>query len=489
MNPLRRIVGRITEFFTTASDPWARTVNVGRAIRRSISAWSAALTPWRQTIDWGRPDYAFWQAAYYCRARGLELSGLFIKPLVNKVAAWTLGRSPRWKTDDPAGGEALEAWWGKYHADILRGWRAALKQGDSFVVVNSDLTVTIVAPDNVFPIVDDANYAAVVGYRVVQNIPHPDRAADRMVITDEYYADRRIHRVERNGAPTQVTTYPNLIKRLPIVHIANQPDDGEMYGHAEAEPLIEILQRYGETFEAAIEGNKRQGRPTPVFQFETIQDLDKFWETYGETETQTQPDGSTKTYESLAVDLNQIITVSGASFEFKAPGSFSSDTVALLGLMFYLILQHSEIPEFVFGNAIASSQASANTQMPVFIEYIKLRQGAMAAWLIELATIVLAYLSLTTPGVQAEIPALQWRELGGQDGQLTLDTLTWAFTEGLIDRKTALMLAPVEVEDIDAVLDAAAAESGAAAAQFPETQGGGQAMDQQLQDEINSLEI
>lgn len=95
----------------------------------------------------------------------------------------------------------------------------------------------------------------------------------------------------------------------------------------------------------------------------------------------------------------------------------------------------------------------------------------------------MGYLSLIEPGVTAdEEPALQWQKLT-QDGRLTLDTITWGYTEGLIDRRTALMLAPVEVEDIDAVLDKAEQER---QARMEEQQ---DQMDRQLADEIEALEI
>jgi hypothetical protein len=276
--------------------------------------------------------------------------------------------------------------------------------------------------------------------------------------------------------------YPNLIGRLPIIHIANQTDEGETFGHAEAEALIEVLHRYGEIFEAAIEGNKLQGRPTPVLQFENVADLDRFWALYGRSVHQTLPDGRTESYETLSVDLSQLLTVSGAEFDYKAPGNFTEDTERLLGLMFYLILEHTEIPEFIFGNAIASSKASAETQMPVFEKFIEERRGQVGEWLLELAQIVLGYLSLIEPGVTTEEPSLQWHKLT-QDGRLTLDTVTWGLTEGLLDRRTALMLAPVEVEDIQAVLDRADKER---QERMQEEQ---DQMDQQLRAEINALEI
>ena len=477
---IQRQFGRIFEFYTTATNVASRTIRTAyTSIRRSLFR--------APSHDWTRPDYAFWKRAVYGRARGLEMAGLFIKPIVSKIAAWTLGQAPRWSCESERSQEALDDWWADHHADVLRGWRAALKQGDAFAVINADMSITLVPPDLVDPIVSEDDYSEIVGWRVTQTIMHPERTSDRLTITDEYTAERRLHRVERNGRATEETEYPNLIGRLPIVHIANQVEDGATFGHPEAEALVELMHRYNEVLEAAIEGNVLQGRPTPVLAFQDTASLDKFWSDYGESDTTELPDGTTETVTRLGVDLQQLLTVAGATFDYKSPGSFSSDTTALLQLLYYLIIEHTELPEFVLGSAVASSKASTETQMPVFIRYIEMRRGEMARWLTEIAEVVLAYLSLMEPGVVAESPQIQWEELDQADGQLTLTTLQWALTEGLIDDRTALMLAPVRFEDIDALLEAAEAQREERAAQF---QGGQdeQASAFAFQSELDRLE-
>ena len=85
-----------------------------------------------------------------------------------------------------------------------------------------------------------------------------------------------------------------------------------------------------------------------------------------------------------------------------------------------------------------SSKASAETQMPIFIRFVEMKRGEMAGWLTELAEIVLALLAVTEPGVIAEqSPTLQWDSLDQQDGKLTLETVAWAYAEGLLDDTVA----------------------------------------------------
>lgn len=447
---VREFLKRVLEsFYTTSSGVVNTTVKFFSPSRHQ---WTTAPTK-----SWSRADYDFWRKAYYCQAKGLELSGLFIKPLVNKIAAWTMGRPPFWAMESSTSLQALTDWWSKNHFAVLGAFLASLKQGDAFLIVNSDLTVSVIPPNLVDPIVDESDYSTIIGWRITQIYQHPTRLNDRMRVVDEYYAHERVRIVDRGLNQEIRTVYPNLLGRLPIVHIPNQPQDGEIFGHPEAKALLEILQRYGITLEAAVEGNERQGRPTPVIKFDNIQDLKKFWDDYGEVDRRTLPDGSTEESIYIGVDLTQILAISAADFKYAQPGSFTEDTERLLGLMFYLILEHLEIPEFVFGNAVASSKASTETQLPIFETYIIMRQGQIEGWLAQVAQIVLGYLSLIQPGITVEVPTLQWRKLS-QNGKLTLETLTWAYAQGLVDRRTALLLAPVEVEDIDGVLTRAIAE-------------------------------
>lgn len=474
---LRRIAGRIREYLTTGANALSRSVRV--VTSRFRTSWG------RTSHDWSRPDYGFWRRAYYCRARGLELSGLFLRPLINKIAAWTLGRPPQWRCENEASQEALVGWWSDHHPEIVRAWRSALKLGDAFAVVNADLTMTIVPPETVEPIVSEGDYSEVTGWRITQVVKHPTRTSDRMTVTDEYTVERRVHRVEVNGRLAEETEYPNLIGRAPVVHIANQPADGETFGHPEAEALVEVLHRYGEVMEAGVEGNILQGRATPVLKFNDVTALADFFNRNETEERHTLPDGTTERAPAVEFDPQALVAVVG-DFKWESPAPFAGETAKLLELMFYLILEHTELPEFVFGNAIASSKASAETQLPIFIRFVEMRQGEMSGWLTELAEIVLAYLALVEPGVVAESPTLQWEALDQTDGRLTLETVMWAYGEGLLDERTALMLAPIDVADIDDVLATAKAER---ETQFPEgTEPGEDAINRLFRREIERLE-
>lgn len=372
---------RLRELFTAGGG--ARRLQV-----RARSPWP--LAAYAPTRDLARPDYPFWDRARRAGVPGLELSGLLLRPLSSKAAAWVLGDPPAW--NDPR----LARWWLANHAAILRAYEESLALGDCFLVINADGMVTVVPPHVVEPLwsQDEDQIGAIAGWQIAERFP------DGTGVIDCYTDRRRERTIERPGRSPVTTRYPNPIGRAPIVHLANGVGADEVFGRPEGEALIPALRRYGAIFEAALNGNIRQGRPTPVIErMGSAEQVARFWERFGRRETVTEPDGTQTAIDVIDFDPDQLLTLGGeASFDYKAPGSFSKDTETLLGLLFYLVLEHSEIPEFAWGGAIASSKASAETQREPFVQWIAKKRSAARAWMLDVAAIAAALLMLETPG-------------------------------------------------------------------------------------------
>lgn len=452
----------------------------GRAVVRELIGRAARGVNWSRrwwstspTRDWTTRDYKFWDEARQCKTRGLELSGLFLKPLASKVAAWVQGSVPRWSVDSARGTDELVTWWRANLAEIVRTYEDAVALADCYLVINADLTVTVLPPDVVTPIVDEGDYSKIIGWRVREVHPHPDRVADTMTIEDEYYADLRIRTVTRGGVAISRDEYPNLIGWLPVIHVPNNRGSNAVFGEPEAVALLPALMEYGTILEAALTGNKNQSLPTPVAEFEDSQTMDNWWEKAVEIglvqrNTVTHADGTTETYDEINFQAGEFLALAGAKFDYKHPGNFAEDTRRLLELLFYLILQHTEIPEFAWGNAIASSKASAETQLLPFIKWIEKKRAQCSGWMTEAARVVLAYTSLWEQGINADAALdIGWEPLTDQDGNLTLNALKWLLAEGLIDELTAITLAPVDIPDPESVLQQARKERDERAANDP----------------------
>lgn len=422
-----------------------------------------ALTP---THDPFQPDYFFWDRVVRGKQDGLKIAGLFLKSLGSKIAAWLMGDAPDFQFENDANQENFNKWWQMHHSDTLRALEESINKGDSYVVINppdekGDLSVTVLPGHVVHPIVDENDFSKRIGWKVVEVHPHPNGSGKSMTIVDEYYADRRVRKMIRHGTQTQVEEYPNLIGMEPVIHIPNNRGADEMFGHAEGEALLQALTYYDELFRYAAAGNRRQGRPTPVIEkMGSQQNIDYFWKTFGRQEKYKAADGADRTRWTIDLDSDQLMTLGGdATFNWRAPGSFSSDTVALLGLLFYLILQHTELPEFIWGNAIASSKASADSQMEPFVKFIGKRRGECAWWMLQMARIVIAYQSLYETGMDVnDTPTIKWSALTKDDGTMTLNAIRLGLDKGLLDDETALSLMPLDIPNPREVLDKLKAE-------------------------------
>lgn len=392
------------------------------------------INGYRPTHDMTNADYRFWDRARRGKARGLEISGLYLKPLCAKLAGYTLGDAVGWEAGNPAAKGMLDGWFAAHQAAIQRSYEEALHLGDCYLVVNGDLSVSVVPPHVVEPMLDAAEQ--VTGWRITETY-------GALTMVDEYTLSERTRRVLRGGVATRTERYPNLIGRLPVIHVANRAGVDEFYGRPEADALIPALQRYGDVIDAAIRGNIRQGRPTPVIErMGTAEQVSRFWEKFGRRETQTLADGTSETVDVVDFDPDQLLTLGGdAQFRYAAPGSFSGDTETLLSILFYLILQHSEIPEAVWGASIPSSRASAETQMQPFIQMIERRRVLAQDWLLELARVVLAYGGLSDWRIDAEAALkIVWEPLSEEDARLRLDVVTWAHGAGIIGDEEARKL-------------------------------------------------
>lgn len=434
---------------------------IGNATRK-INVWANRIWSHRPSFDWGRADYAFYDKLWRGQALGLEKSGLIVKPIVSKITAWTLGQAPDIviAEDEMLQAEVIN-WYASVEAEILRADLESGKLGDAYLVLNGDGSFSLLPPDIVFPIVNEDDYSDILGWRVNAVHPHPETTRT-MRVQDEYYADKRVRVLSIDGSEVDRQEYPNPLGRIPVVHVPGAAGGiNDKFGRPEAEALLELLHSYGQILDAGLDGNYRQGRPVFGLEFASTNDLNDFWNRYGKTETQEASDGTTESNTYLDVDLEGIVTFANAKAEFKSPQSSSVDTMNFLQILYYLIVEHTELPEFLLGSAIQGSKASAETQMPPFVKFIELRQKMKERWVIEVIELGVAYqktIMMRRVAAQTSV-SLKWSALTDEDNRLTLDTLKWAYASGLVDDENAVRLMPLDIDDPEGMLKKLRAQS------------------------------
>lgn len=440
---------------------------IGRVGRVTINM--LQRRPYRATKDLTRADYQFYDKLRRCTAEGLHLSALLVKPVLSKIASWVMGIAPQWKVDDPESQDRLNAWWGEWQADILATYEDSMGLGDYYLVFNADGTITPVSPDVVEPIVSPDNYAQIIGWRITERYQHPTEIHKYMIEVNEYYADVRLRWVEFETTPpltparsnTGMESYRNLLGVIPVVHVPNNRGGNQIFGTPELEALVatenNVLYRYDELLDAALSGNVRQGRPTPVMTFNDLASLDDF---FTRNATRVTDDETDETYYEVDFDGDKLVMAVG-DFKYASPAGASGDAKTLLEVLYWLFVEHTEIPDIIMGTQMGQSRSSGEDQVDTLVKFITKKRGQVKRWVVQLADLALRWLALTEPGIRytkAPIPA--WTALTSEDGQLKFTVVRWAYAEGLIDRQTALELAPtLEIEDVAGVLEAADAEA------------------------------
>jgi hypothetical protein len=404
-------------------------------------------SPWDRWKDINLADYKFWDKARRGKAQGLELSGLFLRALSSKISSWAIGKTPLWHTQNSTATQSLIQWWNLQQSKIVLAYQEALDLADCYLVFNGDSSLTVVSPDFVDKIREEGNPANIIGYRITTTYTDELNEKNTVTYINEYYANYRYERRERfSGTPFFERTYRNPMGRIPVIHIRNRFGADEENGRPLGEPLLPLLIRYGDVFDAALKGNIRQGRPTPTInKMGTAAQVDEFWERYGSTEVRHNPDGSTEEMAVINFDPDMLLTLGGdAQFKYEAPGSFVGDTEKLLALLFFLLVQHSEVAEFTLGVAIGASKASAESQLEPFIRFIEKMQMMTMEWVLPLAELYLSWLGTFDVSARgAGTPNAIWKPMSAAQARLVLDTLIWMFAKKTIDPELMTWLTPL----------------------------------------------
>ncbi|MEG7651973.1 hypothetical protein U2441_15660, partial [Listeria monocytogenes] len=90
-------------------------------------------------------DYAWWDLARLCQIEGLEIGGAFLKPMSSKLTSYVLGRAPFFELKSEYTQNWITDWFNLNYGTIQDTYNEARQLGDMFIVVNPDLTLTVIS--------------------------------------------------------------------------------------------------------------------------------------------------------------------------------------------------------------------------------------------------------------------------------------------------------------------------------------------------------
>ena len=146
----------------------------------------------------------------------------------------------------------------------------------------------------------------------------------------------------------------------------------------------------------------------------------------------------------LAFDPNEMVA---------PPVGFTKDSLDVIRQLFLLLLNHTRIPEYVWGGAISSSKASTETQQPPFAQYIKFRrlllEGVGAdptlgiearGGLLELIDIWLRTYKLLNPSIVLGPVKIEWPDIDQGDSLIKYQWGSFLSSTGKITDEDVIAL-------------------------------------------------
>lgn len=444
------------------------------------------------SMDATRPDYAFYDRLRRGQAGGYSLGGLFAARIERIVADWVLGGGVEVTLrededapiaedrlaytngalaefvaglldagqDDDEGDPDRDAPSGALLLNVLRD---ALGLGDQWIVVNADGSLSIPPPDTVEPEPDPLDYRRVLRLTITTRL-------DQHTIVDEYRADGRTLMVKRGMEIVEQTEFANPIGRIQAVHVAHGRGANELYGHSIHETPLRLYDLYDDVLHKQIDGAKLFGSPIPAFVgLKDLRQAINVNEPVG-TETYIDADGNEVARQQLTLDENAVLLVGeGGDVKFLAPPvGFTGDTKETLKLLFLLLLDHTGIPEFIWGNEVSSGRSSSETQMDWFVRSIEGMQRDNGGWIVRLCKIWLQMRALVDPRIVVGPLRIQWPAILPEDMAMKLKRLELAVARDLLTDETLLSLLELVENATAEVEDAAAEAAQRREAEFPD---------------------
>ncbi len=470
------------------------------------------------TVDMSRSDYELFEAIYHAsviksgrKAKGEEfiLGAGFAKPIINATTAFTIGQGFNVTFDNNDKGTPIAAaqddvkqWISEHSADFYNLLKYALRGGDGFMVLHEDYELEFLKPDTV-TVVYDPTTGGIIGYDIeetVETAVNEKTTYKRMYRSNGYKVTSSVNggaetvlvnRVFTTDGIVDIMTLqtgepgadgmfaPDELKSvpLPVFHFANEVEPKAVYGMSDIQNALVYFKGYSKILQEATKSNIYNSTPIPVISGDKNDGL-------------LETDDSKK---NISWGRNMVLYLKGdnAKAEFMDVPQTMEDTGKLLEYYFYLIVQASETPEFIFGTAISSSRASAQEQMPIMVKKALRKQAQLKR---TLRLVIDCYIyqkyiqgdqnfyAVYTGDVDFTI---SFPPIVDEDRKLTLDTIKTLVENGILSDKTALAIANLDqINDIDEELATAridATRRDARAGLLPENP-------EKIDDEIDTLD-
>lgn len=439
--------------FRTKKGFWSRVKEmIGRTSDDTL--WGKVKLIWKfysskQTVDYSKVKYALARAIYYAskvkdRIDGTEygekflLGAVYGKPIVNSSTAFIIKSPLQIECEDDYTKNEVNRWLKENHTLMVQAIRNSLRDGDSYPTIDQDNGTRLIAPEYVDKIVDPLNVNKVLGYDISYYVKDDSGDMQQNYLLEYRKEGIKVYKIDGNNKvelSEKAITF-DQDQPLPIVHFANEPEPNALYGNSEYQSCYTLMMNYHAVLESAIQGNIYNSTPVPYIT--GIENMQEFKETNGVLED----DGTYK------IDWDNTKLMLGGkttTFGVVQATDMTEGANKLLNLLFWGICQTSETPEFVMGNAVASSNASVDSQMPVMVSKAKRKQGIFTKPVIELVKLAMWYLAKEDTKIIKDIDfSIIWSDVTETDDKLNLEKAKLMLDGKLASKETIAKIAGLD---------------------------------------------
>ena len=439
------------------------------------------------SVDYSQVNYTLTRAIFYASKVTDNVSGktyggsylfgaVFGKPIVNSAAAFAFAKMPEITVNKDQDKEKsktvslenkkgdldytenyINKWFDKNESDIFKLCRNSLRDGDQYILIREDATPSLIPPEQV-EIIDDPLTGDILGYDIKVYVTEAggekgevkvkyitkyrktspyrqvwkydtENEKNGILVEEDVASDDEIKVSKVEGEEDEITI---LEKPLPIQGFHNERDSRERYGNSEYQNCYYLMANYHAVLEGAIKNNIYNSTSTPIVK--GITDPKKWLTANGYVDS----NGNTK----VKWDGSKML-VGGKEFDMKfvTGAQNAGEAQTILEILFWLICQTSETPEFVMGTAVASSNASVDSQMPVVIRKANRKRTEYKPFFRNLINLVLYKARQIDPEISSNTEfEVVFPEILDDDLNVNINVVKTLSEEGCITDKTKMIL-------------------------------------------------
>lgn len=467
-------------FLQRVAEMVGRVSPVDNFLRKNSLIWDLYTSA--PTVDYSKTNYTLTKAIYYaskideegtCYGDKFLFGAALAKPIVNSTAAFAFSSPPSVSIDGFNGTTSeikedtndnyqkfIDEWIENNDSLLFKVARNCLRDGDYYILVNDDLSARLIAPEQV-DVVDDPITGETLGYDVTTYVENIDengvkkrtKYVSKYRKKSPYYQLIKFEENSKEGSIEVEEKGDDEERPLRIIGFHNERDANERYGTSEYQGCYYLMANYHAVLEAAIENNLYNSNAVPIVT--GVDDVQRWLETNG---TKNENGEYVVNWE------NKKLLIGTGDFDAKIIGGIqnSAEAMQLLNIIFWLICQQSETPEFVMGTAVQSSKASVSEQMPVMIMKAQRKRKEFKNFYKELFELVFHLGKERYPELAKEPKiSISWPDIVEEDKKINIEIVKTLSEEGCISDRTKMIMLGIDkyVNDINGEIDIAKKEN------------------------------